>query len=108
MEETSMNEIKSIKQYSILILIELSQMNEVDRHFEDSEYLDQINIQYFKILSNITERGYLKLPPSELIMDVRLGRSRFNHFIQFHYYFALSMNMIHHPLFPQEHAIRVL
>ena len=57
MEETSMNEIKSIKQYSILISIELSEMNNVDRHFEDLEYLDQINFQYFKILSNVTERG---------------------------------------------------
>ena len=44
MEETSMNEIKSIKQYSILISFELFRMNEVDRYFEDLEYLNQINI----------------------------------------------------------------
>ena len=36
MEGTSMNEIKSIKQYSILISIELPGMNrKVDWHFED-------------------------------------------------------------------------
>ena len=64
MEETSMNEIKSIKQYSILISFEHTRMNrKVVRHFEDSEYLDQIDIQYFKILSNVTERGQQKLNP---------------------------------------------
>ena len=79
-----MNEIKSIKQYSILISTEHTRMNgKLNQHFEDSEYLDQINIQYFKILSNLTERGFLKLHPSEMKMDVRSGRSRFNHFIQF-------------------------
>ena len=46
MEETSMNQIKSIKLYSKLISIELPRMNEVDRHFEDLEYLNTINIQY--------------------------------------------------------------
>ena len=55
------------------------------RHFEDLEYLNTINIQYSQILSNVTERGYSKLfPPSELIMDVRFGRSTFHHFESFH------------------------
>ena len=69
-----MNEIKSNKQYSKLISIELSKMNQADRHFEDLEYLNSINIQYSEILSNVTERGYSKLYPLEL-MDVRFGRS---------------------------------
>ena len=108
MEGTSMNEIKSLKQYSILISFEHTRMNYVVWHFEDSEYLDQIDIQYFKIPSNVTERGQRKLSPkeSELIMDVRFGRSRFNHFIQFHSYFALSMNTNHH-YFLQVHYNRV-
>ena len=33
------------------------QMNEVDWFFEDLEYLNTINIQYSKILSNVMERG---------------------------------------------------
>ena len=78
-----MNEIKSIKQYSKLILIELSEMNKADRHFEDLEYLNNINIQYSEILSNVTERGSQKLHSSEL-MDVRFGRSRFIHFDSIH------------------------
>ena len=57
MGETSMNEIKSIKQYSKLISIERSQINMIDRLFEDLEYLNVINIQYSEILSNVTERG---------------------------------------------------
>ena len=57
MEETSMNEIKSINQYSKLISIEHTRMNEVDRHIEDLEYLNTINTQYSEILSNVTERG---------------------------------------------------
>ena len=59
-------------------------MNEVDRHIEDLEYLNNINIQYSEILSNVTERGYSKLHPSELSMDVRFGRSTFIHFESFH------------------------
>ena len=57
MEETSMNEIKSRKQYSKLISIEHAGMNEADRHFEDLECLNTINIQYSEILSNVTLRG---------------------------------------------------
>ena len=95
-----------MNEYLKLILKYYLQMNEVVSPFEDSEYLDQINIQYFKILSNVTERGLQKLYPSEL-MYVRLGRSRFNHFIQFHSYFALSMNMMHHFLFHKVHDSRV-
>ena len=57
-----MNEIKSIKQYSKLTLIELPQMDDhtyckTDQHFEDLGYLNTINIQYSEILSNVTERG---------------------------------------------------
>ena len=57
MEETSMNEIKSIKQYSKLISIEHTGMNQIVWHFEDLEYLNTINIQDSEILSNVTERG---------------------------------------------------
>ena len=57
MGETSMNEIKSIKQYSKLISIQLSGMDKVAWHFEDLEYLNTINIQYSQILSNVTQRG---------------------------------------------------
>ena len=74
---------QSINQYSKLISIELSGMNEVDWHFEDLEYLNTINIQYSEIHSNVTQRGYWKLCPSEL-MDVRFGRSTFIHFQSFH------------------------
>ena len=76
--------MKSINQYSKLISIEHTRMNEVDRHIEDLEYLNNINIQYSEILSNVTERGYSKLHPSELSMDVRFGRSTFIHFESFH------------------------
>ena len=103
-----MNEIKSIKQYSKLISIEQNRMTYIDGHIEDLEYLNTINIQYSEILSNVTERGYLKLYPNpELIMDVRLGRSTFYHFQSFHYYFALSMNMRNHYLFLQVPNYRV-
>ena len=59
-------------------------MNKVDRHFEDLEYLNTINIQYSEILSNVTERGKEKLPSLELSMDVRFGRSTLYHFESFH------------------------
>ena len=105
-----MNEIKSIKQYSKLISIEQTGMDDANQkgigHFEDLEYLNAINIQYSEILSNVTERGFLKILPSEL-MDVRFGRSTFHHFESFHYYFALSTNMIHHSIFLQVHNNRV-
>ena len=53
-------------------------MTKEDELFQDSEYL--FNIQSFNIkLERITEREYMKLPPSE-VMDVRLGRSK-NQFI---------------------------
>ena len=53
-------------------------MNQEDQLFVDSEYL--FIIQLFDILlKRVTERGYLKLYPSE-VMDVSLGRSK-NHFI---------------------------
>ena len=84
MEGTSMDEIQSIKQYSKLNSIEHTGMNTVDWHFEDLEYLNTINIQYSEILSNVTERGFKKLNPLELSMDVRFGRSTFIHFESFH------------------------
>ena len=74
MEETSINQIKSIKLYSKLISIELSRMNKVDQHFEDLEYPSTINIQYSEILANVTTREYRKLNSTEVI-DVRFGRS---------------------------------
>ena len=55
-----------------------------------------INIHYWLLLSNVTSRGYRKLFPLELMMECRLGRSRFNHSILFHYYFESLVNMIHH------------
>ena len=102
MEETSMNQIKSIKLYSKLISIELPRMNQVDRHIVVLEYLNTINIQYSEILSNVTERGLQRLYPSES-MDIRFGRSIFNQFQSIHYYFALSTNLNHHPIFQQVH-----
>ena len=61
-------------------------MNKEDQLFVDSEYL--FMIQSFNIkLERVTERGSLKLFPSE-VMVVRLGRSK-NQFIHinitFHY-----------------------
>ena len=61
-------------------------MNKEDQLFEDSEYL--FMIQSFNIkLERVTERGRLRLSPTEVI-DVRLGRSK-NQFIHinitFHY-----------------------
>ena len=101
-----MNEIKSNKKNSKLISIEHTGMNQEAQHFEDLEYLNTIIIQYSEILSNVTERGYLKLSPSEL-MDVRFGRSTFHHFQSYHYYFALSMNMMNHRIFHKVHNNRV-
>ena len=40
-------------------------------------------------------------------MDWRLGRSRFNHSIPFHYYFASLVNMIYHHIFHKVHPYRV-
>ena len=109
MEETSIKEIKSIKQYSKLISIEHTGMDDDNQkgigHFEDLEYLNTINVQYSEILSNVTERGFEKLHSTEL-MDVRFGRSTFNHFKSFHYYFALSMNKNNH-IFHKVHYYRV-
>ena len=69
-----MNVIKSIKKYSKLISIELSGMNKVYRQFEDLEYLNNINVQYSEILSNVTERGYKKLHRTES-MVLSFGKS---------------------------------
>ena len=97
-----MSDIKSINQYSKLISIEQTGMDDANQkgigHFEDLEYLNTINIQYSEILSNVTERGSQKLHSLES-MDVRFGRSTFHHFESYHYYFALSINMMNHHLF---------
>ena len=74
---------QSFNQYSKLIFLDDIGMNQVIWHFEDLEYLNIISIQYSEILSNVTERGLRKLYPSELI-DVRFGRSTFNHFQSFY------------------------
>ena len=79
-----MNEIKSNKKNSKLISIEHTGMNQEAQHFEDLEYLNTIIIQYSEILSNVTERGYLKLYPHLELMDIRFGRSTFYHFKPFH------------------------
>ena len=83
-----MNEIKSINYNSKLISIEHTRMDDdifhqVDGHFEDLEYLNNVNNHYSEILSNVTTPGYQKLPPLEL-MDVRIGRSTFYYFKSFH------------------------
>ena len=62
MEETSMNEIKSVNKYSKLISIELSGMDDDYQkgigHFEDLEYLNTINIQkYFPMSLNEVHRN---------------------------------------------------
>ena len=59
MDETSINEIipNQSHQYLKLISIELPWMHKIDRHVEDLEYLNTINIPFFEILSNVTERG---------------------------------------------------
>ena len=101
---------QSNNQYSKLISIEHTGMkqvaNQVVWHFEDLEYLNTINIHYSEILSNVTERGKEKLPPSD-IMDVRFRRSTFHHFNSFHYYFALSTSMMNHQSFLEVHTDRV-
>ena len=53
---------QSNNQYSKLISIEHTGMDDHTKHqvcwhFEDLEYLNNINIQYSEILSNVTERG---------------------------------------------------
>ena len=53
-------------------------MNQEDQLFEDSEYLFMIQLFNIK-LERVTERGFLKLYPSE-VMDIRFGRSK-NQFI---------------------------
>ena len=78
-----MKEHKTIKQYLTMISIEHSGMTEVDRYFEDLEYLNKINVQYLEILFNVTERGLQKLIPLEL-MVVKFGRPTFHHFQSFH------------------------
>ena len=54
-------------------------MIQEDQLFVDSEYLFMIQLFNIK-LERVTERGFLKLYPSE-VMDIRFGRSK-NQFIQ--------------------------
>ena len=54
---TSINEMKSSKQYSRWISIVHDKMKQEIRQTEDLEYLNTINIQFSEILSNITTRG---------------------------------------------------
>ena len=61
-----------------MIWIEHIGMNQEDQLFEDSEYLFIIQSLNIK-LERVTERGYWKLYPYEVI-DVRFGRSK-NQFI---------------------------
>ena len=70
-----------------LISIELSQMTRAVSQFEDSEYLYAINVHNQHLLSKVTNKGYLKLLPFEL-MDVRLGRSTIIQITSFPLYFA--------------------
>ena len=78
-------------------------MNMEDPLFEDSEYL--FMIQSFNIkLERVIERGYLKLFSSD-VMDVRLGRSKINLFIQYH--FPSTMNKMNSIDFLQVHMNQV-
>ena len=68
-----------------------AQMNEEDKLFVDSEYL--FIIQSFNIkLERVTERGRLRLSPSD-VMDVRLGRSK-NQFIHINITFHFQWSRI--------------
>ena len=66
---------QAIKQYSKLIRIVHNGMTQIAWHFEGLEYLNTINIQYSEVSFAVTEWGQRKLPPLELIMDCRFGRS---------------------------------
>ena len=68
-------------------------MNGIDRLFKDLEYLNTINIQYWKLLSNITKRGEWKLYPVLLTMDIRFGRSMHHSNIQYHIISYLESQM---------------
>ena len=59
-ELISINEMKSIQYYSISIFFEHAKMNEVNRHFEDSEYLflSIFNIDYYFPMSLHEEHSY--------------------------------------------------
>ena len=96
MGETSMNQIKSNEQYSILISIELPGMIMVEKHLEDLEYLKLLTLRYLELLSSVTIQGSRKLNPLSLIMVVKLGRSTYNKVVLVHKYLALSMKRIHY------------
>ena len=60
-QHLGMNSNRSNNQYSKLISIEHSRMDDTNeegiRHVENLEYLNIINIQLIHLLSNVTERG---------------------------------------------------
>ena len=66
------------KQYSELIRIVHNGMTQIACPFEGLEYLNTINIQYSEVSFAVTEWGQRKLPPLELIMDCRFGRSNYS------------------------------
>ena len=66
---------QSNKQYSKLIRIVHNGMTQIACHFEGLKYLNTINIQYSEVSFAVNEWGQRKLPPLELIMDCRFGRS---------------------------------
>ena len=77
------------KQYLKLIRIVHNGMTQIAWHFEGLEYVNTINIQYSETSFAVTEWGQRKLPPLELIMDCRFGRS--NH-SNTQYQFNTSIN----------------
>ena len=59
---------QSNNQYSKLISIEHSGMNKVDRHFEDLEYLNTINIQYSE--EDLEYLNTINIQYSEILSNV--------------------------------------
>ena len=58
MEDTSMNEVKSIKQAILEIDFDRTQWSDPDSlHFEGLEYVNTINIQYSEVSFAVTELG---------------------------------------------------
>ena len=67
-----------------------------------------ILIQFYQsnsILSNISERIAMKLPPLSFSIDCNEGRSIFIQFKSFYYYFALSIYFFHYHIPPLSFSI---
>ena len=79
-------------------LDESGNMIEMNPNGNVTSYKD-ILLQEFNLDSNF-------FALTKLSMDDRIGRSIFYHFESFHYYFALSMNMMNHNNFQQVHYHR--